>query len=85
MLKELKISNYAIIENLSVEFHPGFNVLTGETGAGKSIIIEALNLVLGGRADPHNLERGIDKVYQKTAVKQFLVKIVIAHQQQDRK
>ena len=52
MLKELKISNYAIIENLSVEFQPGFNVFTGETGAGKSIIIGALNLVLGGRADP---------------------------------
>lgn len=55
MLKELKISNYAIIENLSVEFHPGFNALTGETGAGKSIIIEALNLVLGGRGDPDSI------------------------------
>jgi len=55
MLKELKIYNYAIIENLSVEFHPGFNALTGETGAGKSIIIEALNLVLGGRGDPDSI------------------------------
>ena len=55
MLKELKIQNYAIIENLSVEFHPGFNALTGETGAGKSIIIEALNLVLGGRGDPDSI------------------------------
>ncbi len=55
MLKELKIYNYAIIENLSVEFHPGFNTFTGETGAGKSIIIEALNLVLGGRGDPDSI------------------------------
>jgi len=55
MLKELKINNYAIIETLSVDFHSGFNIFTGETGAGKSIIIGALNLVLGGRADPSSI------------------------------
>ena len=51
MLKEIRIQNFAIIENLVVNFQSGLNVLTGETGAGKSIIIDALNLLLGGRAD----------------------------------
>ena len=58
MLQELKISKFAIIENLSVEFHPGLNVLTGETGAGKSIILDALNLILGGRADTDSIRSG---------------------------
>jgi DNA repair protein RecN (Recombination protein N) len=51
LLTELTISNFAIIEELSLRFTPGFNVLTGETGAGKSIIIDAVSLLLGGRAD----------------------------------
>ncbi|WP_170265000.1 DNA repair protein RecN [Salibacter halophilus] len=51
MLSHLKISNYAIIEELDVSFENGFVVLTGETGAGKSIILGALGLVLGERAD----------------------------------
>jgi DNA repair protein RecN (Recombination protein N) len=50
MLSHLVIRNFAIIEHLSIPFHQGFTVLTGETGAGKSIIIDALNLLLGGRA-----------------------------------
>ncbi|MCD6187043.1 MAG: DNA repair protein RecN [Desulfuromusa sp.] len=50
MLTDLIIKNFAIIENLHVTFNSGFNVLTGETGAGKSIIIDAVNLLLGGRA-----------------------------------
>ena len=58
MLKEIKISNFAIIENLRVEFHPGLNVLTGETGAGKSILMNALNLILGGRADTDFIRSG---------------------------
>jgi len=58
MLKELKITNFAVIENLTVEFRPGFNVLTGETGAGKSILIDALTLALGGRADTDSIRTG---------------------------
>ena len=50
MLKSLNISNFAIIHHLSIEFHQGLNVLTGETGAGKSIIVDALSLLLGTRA-----------------------------------
>ena len=51
MLTELTIRNLAIIDKLRLQFAPGFNVLTGETGAGKSIILDAMSLVLGGRAD----------------------------------
>jgi DNA repair protein RecN (Recombination protein N) len=58
MLKELHISNIAIIDKLQVEFREGLNVLTGETGAGKSIIIDALNLALGGRADMDMIRSG---------------------------
>jgi len=58
MLKEIKISNFAIIKNLHVEFLPGLNVLTGETGAGKSILMSALNLILGGRADTDYIRSG---------------------------
>ncbi|MFY9286718.1 MAG: AAA family ATPase, partial [Tissierellaceae bacterium] len=49
MLLELSIRNFAIIDDLKINFSKGLNVLTGETGSGKSIIIEALGMVLGGR------------------------------------
>ncbi len=51
MLETLNISNYALIDKVEIEFHPGLNIITGETGAGKSIMLGALNLLLGGRAD----------------------------------
>ena len=51
MIQTLHISNYALITRLDITFHPGFNIITGETGAGKSIILGALGLLLGGRAD----------------------------------
>src|SRR5512145_1214796 len=51
MLRSLYIRNYAIISELRVEFHSGLNIITGETGAGKSILMGALGLVLGDRAD----------------------------------
>ena len=50
MLKHLKIENYAIIETIELDFNNGMTVLTGETGAGKSIIVDALSLLLGERA-----------------------------------
>ena len=51
MLIELNIRNIALIESLRIEFTRGLNVLTGETGAGKSIVVDCVNLALGGRAD----------------------------------
>jgi DNA repair protein RecN (Recombination protein N) len=58
MLKELSIKNFAIIDQLRVEFGPGLNVLTGETGAGKSIVVDALNLALGERASSDLVRTG---------------------------
>src|SRR5881628_1977938 len=50
MLRFLRIRHFAVIDSVEVEFDPGLNVLTGETGAGKSILVEAVGLLLGGRA-----------------------------------
>lgn len=61
MLKHLHIRNYALISHLDIDFGPGFSVLTGETGAGKSIILGALALVLGARADSKAITDGEDK------------------------
>ena len=51
MIESLHISNYALIDRVDIQLHPGFNIITGETGAGKSIMLGALSLLLGGRAD----------------------------------
>lgn len=58
MLTRLSVQNYALIESLEVEFQPGLNILTGETGAGKSILIGALGLALGERADSDSVRTG---------------------------
>ncbi len=58
MLETLRIENYALIDSLEVEFRSGLNVMTGETGAGKSIIVGALNLVLGARASNETVRSG---------------------------
>lgn len=58
MLKQLRIRDFAIIDSLTVNFHPGLNVLTGETGAGKSIIVDALGLTLGERAHTDMVRTG---------------------------
>ena len=61
MLHELSIRNLAVIEEASVQFHNGFHVLTGETGAGKSILIDALSLVVGGRGSSDMVRYGCEK------------------------
>lgn len=61
MLLELNIANIALIESLRIEFAQGFNVLTGETGSGKSIVVDCMNLVLGGRADRDFVRTGAEK------------------------
>lgn len=61
MLEELRIQNFAIIDRLELGFAPGLNVITGETGAGKSIIIDAVELLLGGKADNAVVRSGTEK------------------------
>ena len=61
MLKQLYIKNFTLIDELDIEFHSGFSVITGETGAGKSIILGAIGLLLGQRADSKSIKTGADK------------------------
>ena len=61
MLRSLYIQNYALIEKLDISFETGFSVITGETGAGKSIILGAIGLLLGQRADVKAIRHGASK------------------------
>ena len=61
MLRQLYIRNFALIDELDMEFRPGFSVITGETGAGKSIILGAIGLLLGQRADMKTIKQGAEK------------------------
>ena len=61
MIKHLYIKNFTLIDCLDIELHPGFSVITGETGAGKSIILGAIALLLGQRADSKAIKQGADK------------------------
>src|ERR1044071_3118964 len=58
MLLELRVENYAGVERLRIHFHAGLNLLTGETGSGKSIVVDALGLLLGGRASAEMIRTG---------------------------
>ena len=61
MLKQLYIKNFTLIDELDITLHPGFSVITGETGAGKSIILGAIGLLLGQRADSKSIKQGTDR------------------------
>ncbi len=61
MLVELTVENYAVVDRLRVRFHAGLNLLTGETGSGKSIVVDALGLLLGGRASAEMIRSGADR------------------------
>ena len=78
MLLELSIKNFAIIDDLKINFTEGLNLLTGETGSGKSIIIEALGIVLGGRGSKDVIRTGEDK-----AILQALFFIEDSHRVKD--
>lgn len=65
MILSMRMRNIALIEELSLEFGEGLHVMTGETGAGKSIVVDAVNLVLGGRAARELIRTGTDKARSK--------------------
>ena len=71
MLRQLSIKNFAIVNSVNLEFGPGFNVLTGETGAGKSLIVDGLYFLLGDKVDPELLRAGeermtVEAIFQAT-------------------
>src|SRR4051794_5799077 len=80
MLKRINIQNYAIIDEIGIDFSSGLNIITGETGAGKSIVMGALSLVLGDRADTSVLlhrekkcvVEAVFKIEKNTSVTEFL-------------
>ncbi|GMT46563.1 MAG: DNA repair protein RecN [bacterium] len=63
MLRELRIKNFAIVDKLGLSFEEGLNVITGETGAGKSLVVDAVELVLGGRASSESVRTGADEAW----------------------
>jgi DNA repair protein RecN (Recombination protein N) len=67
MLTELRITNFAVVEQVSIQFTSGFQVLTGETGAGKSILVDAVALLMGGRASGEQIRAGADEAVLEAA------------------
>ena len=61
MISHISIKDFAIIKDLELDLHPGLNIITGETGAGKSIVIEAVSMALGSRADTDFIRTGAEK------------------------
>ena len=81
MLKQLYIKNFALIDELDIEFRPGFSVITGETGAGKSIILGAIGLLLGQRADSKTIKQGADRcIIEVKELGDMLVDVHSQHQ-----
>ena len=69
MIQELNIRNIALIRQLSVSLSEGLNVLSGETGAGKSIIVDSVSLILGARADKELIKYGEEKAFVEALVR----------------
>ena len=69
MITSLTIKNYALIEHITINLEKGFTVITGETGAGKSILIDAFNLVLGERTSAEVVRTGAEKAFVEINVK----------------
>src|SRR5215208_1975807 len=89
MLRFLRIRNLAVIEAVEVEFEPGFNVLTGETGAGKSILVEAVGLLLGARASADLVRTGeshatIEAIFDEPDGHELVIRREISNQGRSR-
>jgi DNA repair protein RecN (Recombination protein N) len=89
MIRFLSIRNLAVIDALEVEFNHGLNVLTGETGAGKSILVEAVGLLVGGRASPDLVRTGedtaaIQAIFEDTDGRELIVRREISAQGRSR-
>ena len=89
MLRLLRIRNLAVIEAVEVELEPGFNVLTGETGAGKSILVEAVGLLLGARASADLVRTGevqatIEAIFEHPTDGEFIVRREVTSQGRSR-
>src|ERR1044072_7467013 len=89
MLRLLRIRNLAVIEAVEVELEPGFNVLTGETGAGKSILVEAVGLLLGARASADLGRTGeaqatIEAIFEEGGQRELIVRREISSQGRSR-
>ena len=89
MLRFLRIRHLAVIEAVEVEFEPGFNVLTGETGAGKSILVEAVGLLLGARASSDLVRTGethaaIEAIFEEPDGRELIVRREITSQGRSR-
>lgn len=69
MISHISIKNFAIIKNTEIDFDRGLNIITGETGAGKSIVIEAISLALGSRADSSYVRTGKKAEYSRAAAR----------------
>ena len=69
MISSLYIKDFALIDELEVQFGDGLNILTGQTGAGKSIIIGALNMILGERADTEVIRQGAKKAIAEATIR----------------
>ena len=78
MIQELTIQNIALISELSLSFEKGFNVLTGETGAGKSILVDSMNLILGSRGDRELIQHGKEKAYVEAQITDYEKKDVLS-------
>src|SRR5450631_3847677 len=79
MLRHLQIRDFAIIESVELDFHPGLTVLTGETGAGKSILVDALELLAGGRAGADLVRAGAERADVTAAIDVSGVGAVLRH------
>jgi DNA repair protein RecN (Recombination protein N) len=80
MITHISIKDFAIIEALEVDFHKGLNIITGETGAGKSIIIEAMSMALGGRADKTYVRTGAEKAIIQMVASQMNEETVLTRE-----